>query len=214
MAKRGAVVVGAGPGVGRELALVVAREGYDVALVGRRSEPIEAIAAELRASGASVETLLADAADPSSMVNVLRERDDRVPTEVLVYNPVSRSDLTLARIGVDALRSSLDVNVVSAVAAVQAVLPSLMATEGAVLVTGGGSALNPRAPYGVLSVGKAAERAAVLALADELAPLGVSVRTVIIAGLMAPKGPLDPQRVAELLWDMRRSEEVEAVYSG
>jgi len=214
VAQRGAVVVGAGPGVGRELALVLAREGYDVALVGRRSEPIEAIAEELRALGPRVETLLADAADPSSITDVLRERDGAVPTEVLVYNPVTRSDLTLARIGVDALRSSLDVNVVSAVAAVQAVLPSLVAAEGAVLVTGGGSALNPRAPYGVLSVGKAAQRAAVLALADELAPLGVSVRTVIIAGLMAPTGPLDPQRVADLLWEMRGADEVEAVYGG
>lgn len=212
MAQRGAVLVGAGPGLGRELAGVLAREGYDVALVGRRAEPVEAIAAELRAAGAPAEVLLADAGDPSSLADVLRERDARVPTEVLVYNLVSRSDLTLAQIGVDALRSSLDVNVVSAVASVQAVLPSLVAARGSVLVSGGGSALNPKAPYGVLSVGKAAERAAVHALADELAPLGVLVRTVIIAGLIAPSGPLDPQRIAETLWGLRDGEEVETVY--
>ncbi|MCA0329023.1 MAG: SDR family NAD(P)-dependent oxidoreductase [Actinobacteria bacterium] len=214
MVQRGAVVVGAGPGVGRELALILAREGYDVAVVGRRPEVVEAVAADVRAAGGTAEALLADAGDPASMAAVLRDRDARVPTEVLVYNPVMRSELTLTRIGIDDLRASLDINVVSAVAAVQAVLPSLVAAQGTLLVTGGGSALNPRAPFGVLSVGKAAQRAAVHALADELAPLGVTVRTITIAGLMDPKGPLDPRLVAEAFWALRDSDDVELVYRG
>jgi short-subunit dehydrogenase len=211
---RGAVVVGAGPGLGCELALILAREGYDVALVGRRREPLDAVASAVSEAGGPVEVLLADASDPSSVAAVLRERDARVPTHVLVYNPVTRSDLTLSQIGVEDLRASLDVNVVSAVAAVQALLPSLVASQGSVLITGGGSALNPKAPFGVLSVGKAAERAAVLALADELGPLGVAVRTITIAGLMDPKGPLDPRLVAEAFWALREGDDVELVYRG
>jgi short-subunit dehydrogenase len=214
MTQRGAVVVGAGPGVGRELALILAGEGYDVALVGRRPEPVADILDELRAAGGVGEALLADAADPAALAQVLRERDARMPTGVLVYNPVTRSDLTLTRIGIDELRVSLDVNVVSMVACVQALLASLVAAQGAVLVTGGGSALNPKAPFGVLSTGKAAERAAVLALADELGPLGVVVRTITIAGLMDPKGPLDPRLVAEAFWALRHGDDVELVYRG
>jgi short-subunit dehydrogenase len=213
-AVRGAAVVGAGPGLGRELALVLAAEGYDVALVGRRSEPVESIASGVRAAGGRAEALVADAEDPSALAALLRERDSRVPTQVLSYNAVARSEDTLTLVPTGALRAALDVNVVSAVAAVQAVLPSLVAARGVVLVTGGGSALHPRAPYGVLSVGKAAVRAAAYALADELAPRGVRVRTLTIAGLIAPKGPFDPAHVAKTLWTMRDGDDVELVYTG
>ncbi len=41
-----AVVTGAGTGIGRAVALALLREGYSVALVGRRVEPLEAVAKE------------------------------------------------------------------------------------------------------------------------------------------------------------------------
>lgn len=211
---RGAVVVGAGPGVGVELSAILARNGYDVAVVGRRREPLDAAADAVRAAGGSAEVLLADAADPVALAEALAERDSRVPTHVLAYNAVTRSELTLLQIGLEELRASLDVNVVSAVASVQAVLPSLRAAGGTVLLTGGGSALNPKAAIGVLSSGKASLRAAAYALADELAAQGVTVRTITIAGLIDPKGPLDPVAVAEALWAMREGVDVELVYRG
>jgi len=213
-ASRGAVVVGAGPGVGVELSAILGRAGYDVAVVGRRSEPVEQAARAVRDAGGTAQVLLADASDPRALAHVLAERDARVPTEVLAYNAVTRSERTLTRIDVDDLRSSLDVNVVSAVAAVQAVLPSLLAARGTVLLTGGGSALNPKAPFGVLSAGKASLRAAAAALADELGPQGVAVRTITIAGLIYPKGPLDARAVAEALWALRQGDDVELVYRG
>jgi short-subunit dehydrogenase len=211
---RGAVVVGAGPGMGRALAVLLAREGFDVGLVGRRPEPLEAIAEEVRAAGGRAQPLVADLAVPGAVADALARHDDQVPTEVLAYNAVARSDDTLAHVATDELRAALEVNAISAVAAVQAVLPSLLARRGTVLVTGGASAVNPRAPWGVLSVGKAAVRAATLALADELEPLGVTVRTITIAGLVAPAGPLDPDEIAAALWALRTGDAVEAVFPG
>jgi NAD(P)-dependent dehydrogenase (short-subunit alcohol dehydrogenase family) len=68
-------------------------------------------------------------------------------------------------------------------------LPDLEAQKGSVLFTGGGLALHPNADAGVLSVGKAAIRAAALVLAADLAPRGVSVHTITIAGLIRPALP-------------------------
>ena len=44
--KRVALVTGAGSGIGRSAALALLRDGYHVALVGRRRDPLEKTAAE------------------------------------------------------------------------------------------------------------------------------------------------------------------------
>ena len=46
-----ALVTGAGTGVGRAVALALAKAGYDVALAGRRKEPLETVAAEIKTIG-------------------------------------------------------------------------------------------------------------------------------------------------------------------
>lgn len=46
-----AVVTGAGTGIGRAIALGLASAGADVAVAGRRAEPLEAVAGEIRAMG-------------------------------------------------------------------------------------------------------------------------------------------------------------------
>jgi len=46
MASKVAIVTGAGTGVGRAAALALMKAGFAVALVGRRKEPLEAVAKE------------------------------------------------------------------------------------------------------------------------------------------------------------------------
>jgi NAD(P)-dependent dehydrogenase (short-subunit alcohol dehydrogenase family) len=48
MAGKVAIVTGAGTGVGRAVALAMLGDGYNVALAGRRKEPLEAVAAEAK----------------------------------------------------------------------------------------------------------------------------------------------------------------------
>lgn len=59
-----AIVAGAGPGIGRSTALALARDGADVALVARRRQPLEALAAEVaEATGRKAVAVPADLAD-------------------------------------------------------------------------------------------------------------------------------------------------------
>src|SRR2546428_13775777 len=46
MDKKAAIVTGAGSGVGRAVGLVLLREGYHVALAGRRKDALEQVAGE------------------------------------------------------------------------------------------------------------------------------------------------------------------------
>ena len=58
-----ALVTGASSGIGRSLALRLAREGARVALVARRAEELEKLAAEIRAGGGEAAVLPCDVAD-------------------------------------------------------------------------------------------------------------------------------------------------------
>jgi NAD(P)-dependent dehydrogenase (short-subunit alcohol dehydrogenase family) len=60
-----AIVTGAGSGVGKAVALALCREGYAVALAGRRKEALEAVAKE--AKGAKTLAVPTDVGDPASV---------------------------------------------------------------------------------------------------------------------------------------------------
>jgi short-subunit dehydrogenase len=62
-----ALVTGASSGIGRVLALRLAKEGARVALVARREAALEAVAAEIRAAGGEALVLPCDAADSSQV---------------------------------------------------------------------------------------------------------------------------------------------------
>jgi NAD(P)-dependent dehydrogenase (short-subunit alcohol dehydrogenase family) len=71
-AKRVALVTGAGSGIGKSAALALLKDGYDVALVGRRKEMLEKTAAE---SGAKDRTLVlpADITKPDQVAKIFSE---------------------------------------------------------------------------------------------------------------------------------------------
>src|ERR1700738_1518378 len=54
------IIGGVGPGLGRETALVVVREGADVVLGARTKATLDAVAAEVDPSGEKVATVVAD----------------------------------------------------------------------------------------------------------------------------------------------------------
>jgi NAD(P)-dependent dehydrogenase (short-subunit alcohol dehydrogenase family) len=66
MTTKSAIVTGAGTGVGRSAALALLKDGWSVALAGRRREPLEAVAAE---AGAAERILVVptDVAEPASV---------------------------------------------------------------------------------------------------------------------------------------------------
>lgn len=62
-----AVVTGAGTGIGRQTALALLREGYAVALAGRRAEPLAATVAQAGPAAARAIAVPTDVTDPASV---------------------------------------------------------------------------------------------------------------------------------------------------
>lgn len=80
-----AVVAGASEGLGEAFARALAREGFCLLLLARRPGPLEALAVELRAGGATVETRAVDLSQvrpDTAWLAVFEERE----VGLLVYN--------------------------------------------------------------------------------------------------------------------------------
>jgi NAD(P)-dependent dehydrogenase (short-subunit alcohol dehydrogenase family) len=63
-----ALVTGAGTGVGRAVALALAKAGYSLVLAGRRKEPLDAVAGEINAIGSQALAVSTDVSDRESIL--------------------------------------------------------------------------------------------------------------------------------------------------
>jgi NAD(P)-dependent dehydrogenase (short-subunit alcohol dehydrogenase family) len=62
-----ALITGAGSGIGKASALALAKDGFDVTLGGRRKEPLEAVAGQIKGMGRKALAVPTDVTDPASV---------------------------------------------------------------------------------------------------------------------------------------------------
>jgi citronellol/citronellal dehydrogenase len=80
-------VTGGGTGIGRAIALELASVGADVALLGRRAEPLEKVRAEIEALGRRAVALPADVREVEQVASAVAHTKDALgPIDVLVNN--------------------------------------------------------------------------------------------------------------------------------
>jgi short-subunit dehydrogenase len=203
-------VIGAGPGLGAAVARRFGREGFDVALVSRSQERVNALAADLADAGVTARGFAADVRDPKALAAALDTAHTELgPIEVLQYSPVPQREFMLPVLEttpVD-LIGPIEFSVYGPVAAVQQVLPGMRALgRGTVLFVNGGSAVVPHADRAGTSIAFAAESAYGHLLHDVLAGEGIHVAQLIIPGAIVPgHHRKDPVVLADSLWDMHRT---------
>jgi len=99
--KKFALVTGAGSGIGRHVALALMREGYDVALAGRRANALEETAHEGGQSGARCLVHPTDVGNPENVQRLFQRIRDEFGRLDLLFNnagiftkPASIEDIT------------------------------------------------------------------------------------------------------------------------
>jgi 3-oxoacyl-[acyl-carrier protein] reductase len=111
---KAALITGAGTGIGRAIALELARAGSAVMLSGRRPEPLKAVQQEVAALGGSAHVHPADVTDPeqaAQLVAAAKAALGRI--DILVNNAGRPYDTLILRMKWDALDDALAVNLKS-----------------------------------------------------------------------------------------------------
>ena len=81
-----AIVTGAGQGIGKGIALCLAKRGVKVIATGRRLEPIEATIAEIKALGGDGFAMSCDSADRTRVEEVVKAAVEKYGTIDVVVN--------------------------------------------------------------------------------------------------------------------------------
>ena len=86
-------IVGAGNGLGAAVAREFASHGYNIALISRTQEHVDAIAADVRSDQTEAQGFAANVRDPEQLARALELAATTLgPIDVLQYSPVPQSD--------------------------------------------------------------------------------------------------------------------------
>jgi short-subunit dehydrogenase len=193
LAGRTALLTGATGGLGRAIAKALAQRGATLALSGRKSEALEALAAELPGEGHRA--LPADLAEPGA---ALRLAADAGQVDVLVANAGLPAAALLSDFTADHVVRALRVNLESPMLLAQALFPAMIERgDGHLLFIASlaGKSASPRSS--VYNATKFGLRGFALGLRQDLGPQGVGVSLVSPgfireAGMFAEAGAKAP----------------------
>ncbi|MFF5259336.1 SDR family oxidoreductase [Actinomadura viridis] len=179
-----AVITGAGPGLGRTLAVLLAREGADVALAARTGSTLESIAAAVRAEGREALAVPTDVSRPDQvrrLADTVVARFGRVDVLVNAAFPGThrRNVLDMDEEYLERWRSAVEIAAYGTLLSCRYFAPHMVAAGGGSIVNL--TSMSSRTGYAGRSdyaAGKAAVHLLSHCLADELGPAGVRVNCV------------------------------------
>ncbi|MEU6443181.1 SDR family NAD(P)-dependent oxidoreductase [Streptomyces sp. NPDC047046] len=198
-------LIGAGSGLGLATARRFGREGFDIALVSRNQDHLDALAAELKGEGISARGFAADVRDPQALTAALDAASATLGViEVLQYSPVPHPDFMKPVLDITAedLDGPLAFSVKAPVTCVNAVLPGMRELgRGTLLFVNGSSAVRPNPKVAGTSIAFAAESAYAAMLHQALAPENIHAAQLIIPGAISPDSEQSsPTVLAERLY--------------
>jgi 3-oxoacyl-[acyl-carrier protein] reductase len=202
LAGKVALVTGASQGIGRAIALQMARAGADVGLASRNEEKLSQVAAEVTALGRRARVLVTDVAcagQVQAMIEGVLAAFGRL--DILVNNAGQGATGDVATITEEAWDRVIDTNLKGAFLCAQAAAAVMRAQSGGRILniasvageTGGvaGAAHYTSSKGGLLALTKT--------FARDLAPAGITVNAICPGQIETEMGRVPPDRLPELL---------------
>ena len=172
-----ALITGSSRGIGRAIALRLARDGYRVIVhAAANVQKAEETARFIRENGGEAQVLLADLTDLSQT----RKLCEQLPAvDVLVLNASLQYRTPWQEISAEACCQQLSCNFVSSMLLIQAVTPHMQANGwGRIITIGSVQEAKPHPDMLVYSASKAAQTNMVHSLSLQLAKDGITVNNV------------------------------------
>ena len=201
------LITGASSGIGRGLAIELAKRGAAVGLLARRAEELAGTVKEIEATGGRAIALPADVTDVDAVSKAADQlRAEFGPIDVLIANAGIGGSKPAAQLSAVDVTKIINVNVVGVVNSATTVIPEMVARRQGQIVF-----ISSLAAYRGLpkSAAYCASKAAVSAFAEslrvDLRGSGVEV-TIIHPGFI--KTPLTAGRQAQMPWLMELDDAV------
>jgi NAD(P)-dependent dehydrogenase (short-subunit alcohol dehydrogenase family) len=180
--KRVALITGAGSGIGKAAALLLAREGARVAALGRTPDEVEQTVREIERDGGEAVAVIADVSQPADMERAVRETVDRWDRLDIVFANAGINGVwaPLEELEPDEWDRTLDINLKGTYLTVKYAAPHLKRQGGAVIITASvnGTRIFSNTGATAYSCSKAAQVAFTKMVALEFAPYQVRVNVI------------------------------------
>ncbi len=214
-----AIVTGGTSGIGKEVALVLARDGANVVVVGRNPARLESVLRDLGGAALGLSLDVGREDDMQAMADRTLERFGRI--DILIHCAASAGDrgvpYPVAQMPVEDWDAGIATNLKGVFFSNRAVLPAMIEQRSGDIVNvssarGGVKGLPFAACYAAAKHGVMGLTAS---LAEEVRRHGIRVQVVLpdvtetplmqIVGDLAPQGMLKPRTVGEFIVDLVRA---------
>jgi NAD(P)-dependent dehydrogenase (short-subunit alcohol dehydrogenase family) len=200
---RVAIVTGAGQGIGRGIALALARERAQVVLVGRTASKLATVAAEISARGGTTFTITADVGSRAAVEEIARSTMSTYGRiDILVNNAQASVQRTLDETTDADVELSYRSGPLGTLYAMQACLPHLKVRGGSIVNFGSSTAVRGDEAFGSYAMAKEAIRGLTRVAAREWGPHDIRVNCICPASLSPSAeewAAANPERFATVL---------------
>jgi short-subunit dehydrogenase len=178
-----ALITGASSGIGAVYADRLANRGYDLILVARNAERLNALSSRITAAtGRSVKTIAADLNDKTALSKIEAVLHDDTSITMLVNNAGVGSVASVLKGNVDEMSAMIDLNITALTRLTYAAAPVFASKgSGTIINISSAVAIAVEALNGVYSASKSYVLSFGHALQRDLADKGVRIQTVLPA---------------------------------
>jgi len=222
LARRAALVIGAGDATGGAIARRFAREGFVACVTRRTADKLQPLVNRIQADGGQARGFGSDARDETQMAELVATIEREVgPIEVAVFNIGANVRFGVTETTERVYRKVWEMGALAGFLMGREVARVMVPRgHGTILFTGATASVRGSAGFAAFSGAKHALRALAQSMARELGPQGIHVAHIVIDGaidtafirdnfperyaLKEQDGILDPEAIAENYWLLHR----------
>lgn len=195
---RTALVTGAGTGIGAATSLRLAADGYAVALVGRRAEPLRETADVIEAGGGRAVPISADVGDPAQADRVVADAVTALGggLDVVVLAHGVGGSAPVADDTAEGWDEVIRINLTGAFLVARAALPHLEARRGGIVTVASTNAWAAGPGWASYCASKAGLAMLTASIANDYGPRGVRANCVCPGWVRTPMADTDMDEIA------------------